>query len=111
METIYVEDLLLNRIGPGKGEEPWLRAVTGLKAVKQALTQKSFEQEPFRQKLLTESKVTIEQEVEERLPAGLKVQVLEATPATLYLELPPRRVPASSPIGISMPWLPERRIG
>ena len=67
-------------------------AVTGLEAVKQALIQRSLQDESFRQGLLAAPKATIEQELGEQLPADLKVQVLEETQETVYLVLPPTRV-------------------
>lgn len=67
-------------------------AVTGRRAVEQALIRRSLEDESFRDKLLANPKATVEQELGRKLPAGLKVQVLEETEDTIYLVLPPRRM-------------------
>lgn len=63
-------------------------AATGLKAVEQALIQRSLADESFRERLLTEPRVTIEQELGRKLPADLEIRVLEETPDTLYLVMP-----------------------
>lgn len=64
-------------------------AVTGLRAIERSLIQKSIEDESFRGRLLAKPKATIEQELGRKLPAEVKVKVLEESPNTLYLALPP----------------------
>ena len=64
-------------------------AVTVRGAVEQALIQKSLRDESFRRRLLEEPKATVEQELGQRLPAEVEVRVVEETPGTLYLVLPP----------------------
>jgi hypothetical protein len=66
-------------------------AAKGRGAVEEALIRRSLKDETFRQRLLANPKATIEQELGERLPADLKVQVLEETQDTVYLVLPPSR--------------------
>lgn len=63
--------------------------VTGHRVVEQALIRKSLQDESFRGRLLADPKGTIEQELGKQLPANLEVRVLEETPDTLYLVLPP----------------------
>jgi hypothetical protein len=52
----------------------------------------------FRQELLRNPTETVEQELGVRLPAGMEIQVVEETPSTLYLVLPPQPVAAGQEI-------------
>ena len=60
---------------------------------KQALIQKSLEDEAFRQRLLADPKVTIEREFGSKLPEDLEVRVVEETRDSVYLVLPPSKAP------------------
>jgi len=60
---------------------------------KQALIQKSLEDESFRGRLLADPKVTIEREFGSKLPEDLEVRVVEETRDTVYLVLPPSKAP------------------
>jgi hypothetical protein len=44
----------------------------------------------FRQQLLRNPSDALEQELGVRIPAGMEIQVVEETPSTLYLVLPPQ---------------------
>jgi hypothetical protein len=48
----------------------------------------------FRQELLQNPKETLERELGVRLPAGIEIRVVEETPSTLYLILPPQPMQA-----------------
>ncbi|MGF1470890.1 MAG: NHLP leader peptide family RiPP precursor [Rubrobacteraceae bacterium] len=63
--------------------------------VRQRLIQRSMEDEELRQKLLSDPKAAIEQEVGARLPDGVEIRAVEETPETIYLVLPPKPEVAS----------------
>jgi hypothetical protein len=48
----------------------------------------------FRQELLRDPRETVEQELGVRLPASVELRVVEETPSTLYLVLPPQSMAA-----------------
>lgn len=52
------------------------------------LIAKAWEDEAFKEKLMTSPRSTIEQELGHALPEGLKLQVLEESADTLYLVIP-----------------------
>jgi hypothetical protein len=48
----------------------------------------------FREHLLQDPTTTIEQELGVRIPESIEIRVVEETPATLYLVLPPQSIAA-----------------
>ncbi len=52
------------------------------------LVARAWQDEGFKQQLLSDSKAAIEQELGTPLPDGVQIQVLEETPTQLYLVLP-----------------------
>ena len=58
------------------------------------LVQRSLEDDAFRQRLLEDPKVAVEQELGTRLPEDVRVVAVEETAETIYLVLP-----SSSPLG------------
>lgn len=54
------------------------------------LIQRSMQDEDLRRRLLEYRKSTVEQERGAKLPEGIEVQVIEETPETIYLVLPPK---------------------
>jgi Nitrile hydratase, alpha chain len=52
----------------------------------------------FRQELLRDPKETVEQELGVRIPDGTEIRVVEETPSTLYLVLPPQSMAAGQEI-------------
>ena len=54
------------------------------------LIERSMEDEDLRQRLLADPKGTVEQELGAKLPEGIEIRVVEETPETVYLVLPPK---------------------
>ena len=63
--------------------------------MKRRLIERSLEDGAFRQRLLEDPKGTIEQELGTPVPAEVQIRVVEETPDTIYLVLPP----GTSPVG------------
>jgi hypothetical protein len=61
---------------------------TGRQEMEQRLIQRSLEDDAFRQRLLSEPKATVEQELRTRLPEEVRVEAVEETQDTIYLVLP-----------------------
>jgi hypothetical protein len=61
---------------------------TGRQEMEQRLIQRSLENDAFRQRLLSEPKATVEQELRTRLPEEVRVEAVEETQDTIYLVLP-----------------------
>jgi hypothetical protein len=59
------------------------------------LIQRSLEDEEFRRRLLDDPKGAVEQEIGTQLPQEIKIRVVEESPDTIYLVLPP----GASPVG------------
>lgn len=53
------------------------------------LLERSVEDEGLRRRLLEDPKGTVEQELGAKLPEGIEIRVVEETPETVYLVLPP----------------------
>ncbi len=53
------------------------------------LIERGLEEESFRQTLLADPRAAIEEELETRLPEGIRVLAVEETADTIYLVLPP----------------------
>lgn len=64
--------------------------------LEQRLIEKAMKDELFRERLLSNPKETIEQEVGFTIPATLHIRVLEEDANTFYLVLPPVGSPESS---------------
>lgn len=96
LEGNYTEDTLLNRNRPNERGRAVDEAATGRRAIEQALIRRSLQDGSFRERLLTDPKGTIEQELGRKLPKDLKVKVLEETQDTIYLVLPPGGTPRRS---------------
>lgn len=62
----------------------------GPEEMRRRLVERSVEDEAFRQSLLSDPKGAIEQELGARLPEETEIRVVEETPETIYLVLPPR---------------------
>ena len=60
----------------------------GRAEIERTLVQRSLEDEEFRQRLLEDSKGTVEQELGSPLPEGVEVRVVEESADTIYLVLP-----------------------
>lgn len=58
--------------------------------MRQRLIQKSVEDEGLRQRLLGDPKGTVERELGAKLPEGVEIRIIEETPETIYLVLPPK---------------------
>ena len=58
--------------------------------IRQALVQRSVEDEELRQRLLADPKGTVEQELGAELPEEVEIRCMEETPDIVYLVLPPR---------------------
>ena len=56
--------------------------------VERSVVQRSIEDEEFRQRLLDDSKGTLEQELGDRLAESTEVRVVEESADTIYLVLP-----------------------
>ncbi len=54
------------------------------------MIQRSVEDEELRQRLLSDPKGTVVQELGAKLPEGIEIRAVEETPETIYLVLPPR---------------------
>ena len=52
------------------------------------LIAKSWKDQAFKQELLNNPKAVYARELQQELPQGLEIQVLEETPSTLYLVIP-----------------------
>ncbi|MGF1470889.1 MAG: NHLP leader peptide family RiPP precursor [Rubrobacteraceae bacterium] len=63
--------------------------------MRQRLMRRSMEDEELRQRLLSEPKATIEQELGTSLPEEVEIRAVEETQDTVYLVLPPK--PQSTP--------------
>lgn len=57
---------------------------------RQRLIQRSMEDEELRQRLLSDPKGTVEQELGAKLPEEIEIRAVEETPEIVYLVLPPR---------------------
>ena len=53
------------------------------------LIQRSAQDENLRRRLLEDPKSAVEQEIGAKLPEGIEIRVVEETPETIYLVLPP----------------------
>ena len=62
--------------------------------VERQLIERSLQDEAFRQRLLADPRVVIEQELGTRLPESIEVRVVEESADTIFLVLP-----SASPIG------------
>lgn len=63
-------------------------AVRARKDLETQLIARSFEDERFKQELLTNPKVVVEKEIGTALPEGLEIKVIEETETTLYMVIP-----------------------
>jgi hypothetical protein len=64
-------------------------AASGRRAeIERRLIERSLEDEAFRQRLLSDPRAVIEQELETRLPESIEVRAVEETADTIYLVLP-----------------------
>ena len=61
---------------------------SGRAEMERRLIEKSLQDEAFRQRLIEEPKVAVEQELGTRLPEGVRVVSVEETQDTIYLVLP-----------------------
>jgi hypothetical protein len=66
----------------------------GRQEVERRLVQRSLEDDVFRQRLLSDPKAAVEQELGTRLPKEVRVVAMEESADTIYLVLP-----SSSPVG------------
>jgi hypothetical protein len=73
-----------------KGERAMTEASAGggRAEIERTLVQRSLEDEEFRQRLLEDSKGTVEQELGSPLPEGVEVRVVQESADTIYLVLP-----------------------
>ena len=60
----------------------------GRSEMERRLVQRSLEDESFRQRLLSDPKAAVEEELGRRLPEDVQVRALEETTDTIYLVLP-----------------------
>jgi Nitrile hydratase, alpha chain len=60
----------------------------GRAGVERSVIEKSLQDESFRQRLLEDPKAALEEEIGTRLPAEVRVVVVEETADTIYLRLP-----------------------
>ncbi|HEX5848538.1 MAG TPA: NHLP leader peptide family RiPP precursor [Rubrobacter sp.] len=67
---------------------------SGWAEMERRIVQRSIEDDVFRQRLLSDPKAAVEQELGTRLPEDVRVVALEETEQTIYLVLP-----NSSPLG------------
>ncbi len=58
--------------------------------MRQRLIERSAQDEELRQRLLSDPKGTVEQELGATLPEGIEIRAVEETPETVYLVLPPK---------------------
>jgi hypothetical protein len=74
------------------------------------LVERSLQDDAFRQRLLSDPKGAIEEELETRLPQEVQVQAVEESAETIYLVLPPapsranEQGKSSSPTGSWRAW-------
>ena len=61
-----------------------------LEEARRRLIERSIEDEQLRRKLLSDPKGTVEQELGVKMPEAIAVRVVEETPDTIYLVLPPK---------------------
>ena len=66
----------------------------GRAEMERRLIEKSLRDEPFRQRLVSDPRATVEEELGTRLPENVRVVAVEETADTIYLVLP-----SSSPVG------------
>jgi hypothetical protein len=69
------------------------------RAVEGRLVDKAWKDAAFRRALLADPKGTLERELEVKLPAGVSFTVLEESPTSRYVILPPR--PRSGDVELS----------
>src|SRR3954471_14619511 len=62
---------------------------TGRAQMERRIVERSLQDEDFRQRLLSDPKGAIEEELETRLPPEVQVQAVEETAESIYLVLPP----------------------
>jgi hypothetical protein len=62
---------------------------TGRAQMERRLGERSLQDDAFRQRLLSDPKGAIEEELETRLPQEVQVQAVEESAETIYLVLPP----------------------
>jgi hypothetical protein len=62
---------------------------TGRAQMERRLGERSLQDDAFRQRLLSDPKGAIEEELETRLPPEVRVQAVEESAETIYLVLPP----------------------
>ena len=67
---------------------------TGRAEMERRLIEKSLQDESFRQRLLSDPKAAVEEELGTRLPEQVRVVAVEETTDTIYLVLP-----SASPLG------------
>jgi hypothetical protein len=90
---------------------------TGRVNMERRLVERSLQDEDFRQRLLSDPKGAIEEELETRLPPEVRVQAVEESAETIYLVLPPapsranEQGKSSSPTGSWRAWLGARARG
>ena len=65
----------------------------GRAGVERSVIEKSLQDESYRQRLLEDPKAALEEEIGTRLPAEVRVVVVEETADTIYL-----RLPSASPV-------------
>jgi hypothetical protein len=56
--------------------------------IQERIIAKAIEDSTYKQRLLNDPKAVLEEELGEKLPADLKIQVLQQSPKNLYLLLP-----------------------
>ncbi len=62
---------------------------SGPEEMRRRLIERSAQDEELRQRLVTDPKGTVEQELGAKLPEGIEIRAVEETPETIYLVLPP----------------------
>jgi hypothetical protein len=66
----------------------------GRAEVERRIVQRSVQDDAFRQRLLSDPKAVVEEELGTRLPEGIRVRAVEESADTIYLVLP-----SASPLG------------
>src|SRR4051812_7063503 len=66
----------------------------GRAEVERRIVQRSLQDDAFRQRLLSDPKAVVEEELGTRLPEGIRVRAVEESADTIYLVLP-----SASPLG------------
>jgi hypothetical protein len=66
----------------------------GRAEVERRIVQRSLQDDAFRQRLLSDPKAVVEEELGTRLPEGIRVRAVEESAETIYLVLP-----SASPLG------------